>query len=205
MAQLTLMAVKRLTSPPCRCAPRIGRKALPGMRCTPGEVPARSSACAVGSSRQQQRASARMTAAPRPIRARPVRPPPCLRWSARYREAASGAVCAGSNPTGALGPDLEKAVRACAEAAAGAMAVPPLSVIGSRYPPTSAREAPPDTRGLPPSAVSRRKRRKPSQRRRGFRVGRLGQRSGPNAARISSANSSGSSQAAKWPPLLASW
>jgi len=31
------------------------------------------------------------------------------------------------------------------------------------------------------------------------------QRSGLNAARISVANSSGSSQAAKWPPLLASW
>jgi hypothetical protein len=32
-----------------------------------------------------------------------------------------------------------------------------------------------------------------------------GQRSGLNAARISVANSSGSSQAAKWPPLPASW
>jgi hypothetical protein len=32
-----------------------------------------------------------------------------------------------------------------------------------------------------------------------------GQRSGLNAARISVANSSGSSQAAKWPPLSASW
>jgi len=67
---------------------------------------ARYSACAVGSSRRQQRASAPMTAAPRPIRARPVGPPPCLRWSARYREAASGAVCAGSNSAAGAGQEI---------------------------------------------------------------------------------------------------
>jgi hypothetical protein len=61
------------------------------------------SACAVGSSRRQLCAGARMTAAPRPGRARPVRRPPCLRWSARYRAAASGAVSAGSNPAGGAG------------------------------------------------------------------------------------------------------
>jgi hypothetical protein len=36
------------------------------------------------------------------------------------------------------------------------------------------------------------------------RKGLCGQRSGRNAARSSAANSSGSSQAAKWPPLSAS-